>query len=88
MSCTIVWHDTGHLQADKAKDAKGKTEAKEPVKEKEDPKAKLPGDPMGPCGLLPRWWIVDDSGEIELICSPIPDLLLVLTVKKVSTYSF
>ena len=34
------------VQADKAKDAKGgKTEAKEPAKE--DPKAKLPGNPLG-----------------------------------------
>ena len=79
------------MQADKAKDAKGgKTEAKEPAKEpaKEDPKAKLPGNPLGTTSDVSPQLFDDDSGEIEVICSPIPYLLLVLTCTKLSIYIY
>ena len=42
--------DTKLVQADKAKDAKAKAEAKEPAKE--DPKAKLPGATAGELDMI------------------------------------
>lgn len=59
------------MQADKAKDAKGgKTEAQEPAKE--DPKAKLPGNPPRGRPVQCIATVVDASGEIEVICSHYP----------------
>ena len=54
--------DTKLVQADKAKDAKAKAEAKEPAKE--DPKAKLPGATAGELDMI---WLVGGDWNLTWI---------------------